>query len=317
MGKRINYLDYAKGIAIFGVVFGHVYGFKNIISIWFFSFHVPMFFIVSGILTTNKKNKFKNILIKNIKTILIPYFCFSIPFIFINISGRGIVGFKESILKILTGYGLGALWFLPTLFISLSIFKFLLLKIDKRMLYFISILILIVPFFIKSDVLIIDVILRAFIAFGFIAFGYSISQLIKKENINIIIGIIMISINIVATIFNGVVDLYSLNFGNPIMYVLQGVTGSLGIIIILMNIKSIKIDFLSKIGENTLIIMSTHQILLMILTRVGLNNTIVFILICLLEIPIVYIVNNYFSWVIGRTNQNKFRRCKKNMINTQ
>ena len=46
--KRLNYLDYAKGIGILLVVLGHIY--NNSVKLWIYSFHMPLFFIISGYL---------------------------------------------------------------------------------------------------------------------------------------------------------------------------------------------------------------------------------------------------------------------------
>lgn len=57
--ERIGYIDIAKGILIILVVLGHIttfphaitYGIKAVIT----SFHMPAFFIISGILTNTEK----------------------------------------------------------------------------------------------------------------------------------------------------------------------------------------------------------------------------------------------------------------------
>ena len=46
MGKRIDYLDYSKGIAIILVVLGHIFNGGNI-KTYIYSFHIPLFFIIS------------------------------------------------------------------------------------------------------------------------------------------------------------------------------------------------------------------------------------------------------------------------------
>ena len=61
--KRLNYLDYAKGIGILLVVLGHIY--NNNTKLWIYSFHMPLFFIISGyLLEYNKTYDKKFITIK-------------------------------------------------------------------------------------------------------------------------------------------------------------------------------------------------------------------------------------------------------------
>ena len=67
---RINYLDIAKGILIIFVVLGHSdFENRNII----FWFHMPAFFIISGMLYKGKIN-FKKLLL----TCFVPYILYSI-----------------------------------------------------------------------------------------------------------------------------------------------------------------------------------------------------------------------------------------------
>ncbi|MGN9134623.1 acyltransferase family protein [Clostridium sp. HCP1S3_B4] len=47
--KRLDYFDLSRGIAIILVMLGHIYkNESNIIRIWLYSFHLPIFFIISG-----------------------------------------------------------------------------------------------------------------------------------------------------------------------------------------------------------------------------------------------------------------------------
>ena len=70
---RIQWIDIAKGIGIILVIIGHVSINANI-NDFIYSFHMPLFFIISGFLYKPKKNFVKN----KVRSILIPYFVFSI-----------------------------------------------------------------------------------------------------------------------------------------------------------------------------------------------------------------------------------------------
>ena len=77
MFKRIQWVDIVKGIAILSMVIGHsLQNFPGgrLLTLLIYSFHMPIFFIMSGVttktLTDNKKILFK--LIKLAKKILIP-----------------------------------------------------------------------------------------------------------------------------------------------------------------------------------------------------------------------------------------------------
>ena len=56
---RLEYLDAAKGLGILLVILGHIYAWnpninRKILVTWIYSFHMPLFFIVSGMLIKYK-----------------------------------------------------------------------------------------------------------------------------------------------------------------------------------------------------------------------------------------------------------------------
>lgn len=74
--KRINYIDVAKGIGIICIVFGHVMksGFLRQVI---FAFHVPFFFLLSGMTYQCKLNK-KRFYLDKFTRLMIPYYSFSL-----------------------------------------------------------------------------------------------------------------------------------------------------------------------------------------------------------------------------------------------
>lgn len=86
MGKRLEYIDNLKGLAILMVVIGHVIQFlyspdnfdSNIVFRVIYSFHMPLFFILSGFVTTFAMEPETNIGIKIRKR----FVQLIIPFIF-------------------------------------------------------------------------------------------------------------------------------------------------------------------------------------------------------------------------------------------
>jgi fucose 4-O-acetylase-like acetyltransferase len=89
--KRIEWIDYAKGIGIFLVVFGHALrGMVNdsiiqstvlqrSVDQWIYAFHMPLFFFLSGLFIERSANKpFRKFTIGKLQTIAYPYFIWSI-----------------------------------------------------------------------------------------------------------------------------------------------------------------------------------------------------------------------------------------------
>lgn len=81
---RLEYLDAAKGLGILLVILGHIYAWnpninRKILVTWIYSFHMPLFFIVSGMLIKYKNYcNIKEFIFSRIKHILVPYIVFSL-----------------------------------------------------------------------------------------------------------------------------------------------------------------------------------------------------------------------------------------------
>ena len=136
MKKRITYFDLAKGIGIILVVLGHMENISGELRTWISSFHMPLFFVISGMLIaaknevkvcgkdfSNTKNELNTQIIKAAKGLLIPYFWFSLIYIPIDIMNLYIENvdmhtFVQNILDSATFAGVSVMWFLPALLIA-------------------------------------------------------------------------------------------------------------------------------------------------------------------------------------------------------
>ena len=77
--KRSELIDICKGIGILCVYYGHTAVGGTLPSRMIFSFHMPLFFMISGALfDIDKINNFKWLLIKVTRNLLIPYCFFEI-----------------------------------------------------------------------------------------------------------------------------------------------------------------------------------------------------------------------------------------------
>lgn len=73
--QRISWIDVTKGIAIYLVILGHsLIGLK--VNDYIFAFHMPLFFIASGLLFREKS--IKKTIAGNIKKLLVPYYITSV-----------------------------------------------------------------------------------------------------------------------------------------------------------------------------------------------------------------------------------------------
>ena len=142
MKKRVEWIDTLRGVAMFFVVLGHAFvNKKNIIRNYIYSFHMPLFFFISGLTTKRKDIKFSDYLKKKIKAILVPYICinlFMLIFKFIMNYSLGMYSSLNIMMALeyfVKGYSdfipCIQSWFLLALFIMDIIF-FILTKITKN-----------------------------------------------------------------------------------------------------------------------------------------------------------------------------------------
>lgn len=120
---RDKSIDVAKGLAIILVMVGHTITNKHICNA-IYSFHMPLFFILSGYFM-NEKRIDKGYIIKLFKSLLLPYLLTAILTIFVSylmniscwndVAAAFIVGCKFSKLEIPF---IGAIWFLVALFLA-------------------------------------------------------------------------------------------------------------------------------------------------------------------------------------------------------
>ena len=149
MKKRINWIDIAKGITIILMVIGHTIPY-NSLNIFIFSFHMPLFVILSGITYKMPINKedLKSRIKKYCKQLLIPYIltlliC-TVVFTYINNDFSFLKVVKQFIKNLCWGNGcdytlfgvnfngVSPIWFLVALFFSKIVFDVINYKINDK-----------------------------------------------------------------------------------------------------------------------------------------------------------------------------------------
>lgn len=140
--KRIEYLDVARGLAMISVLLGHlgIYSINRVI----FTYHLPIFFFITGYFFSTKSS-IKKFVLKKMKTLLVPYYVTSAMIILVIIfrdsftNGDAVGNVKQMLYAILYAAGdqynepffipsIGALWFLWGTFWG-SVFLKLLMRI--------------------------------------------------------------------------------------------------------------------------------------------------------------------------------------------
>lgn len=345
--KRYIYIDKIKGLAILLIVLGHIILWNgnegNYISNYIYTFHVPIFFIISGFLYYSKRDMIfqksnKEIFIEKSKKILYPYFTFSVICV-VYLVIRAILNYQSisSIVKVIINiiffFGYGPLWFLPTLFIAEIIFYIILkFKSPKILIIFLIICsifcILLSPIlqgnFWQENLILefmnkcINLITRSLLGCLFIFVGFGFGK-IKHflEKINIGYYIIILIFNIYICKFNGQIDMHYCKLNNIFLFFYLAIVNSITIIMLFNKLDNNKNNLLSFFGKNSMIIMLTHfnlpiiDIAMYISTNLiklnTLNNFIVFLIVMLIEYYLILIINKYMTFLLN-INKIKIRQ---------
>lgn len=337
MNSRNSTLDYLKVLGIFLVILGHINLENQFLKNWIYSFHVPLFFIISGFLH-HQSSSFKEFIVKSFKTLIIPYFCFYLIYWFLEFPIKqcsNFLEFSKEDLVIKPFFGMllmeGSntnfsrmidmpLWFIACLFWVKMIFYFL-LKNKNYLLISILISLLTAYFFNRNNIIIFSID-SAFVVVLFYAFGYFFKQLIEKQNFvlsktkNFLIFSLLIIFSLFLTSINGFVDTNRMNFGNFVfIYFFNALILFLSFYFFFKSFNSIS-NLVSSISKSTLTILAIHYFFNYLLNKIFFNipkadfiSIPISIFISFFSLLFSYIfhliIEKYFSVVLGRFNFRK------------
>lgn len=290
--NRIHYVDLAKGIGIILVVLGHLEFISVPLHYFITSFHMPMFFIISGMLLqiTNEEEKdMKTILKRKFNRMMVPYISFSILYFFIGILYIQLKGFSswkpvwDNLYLSICLYGVSVLWFLPAIFFGEIMFLFIRKHFSHVLTAIIVLVLNIIMYFLNNGEkylyalysetplysrlhYVIAAFLCPFFSMAFICIGYYIYSLLKGRKIfamrEFLLGIVFMGITVCLSQVNGGVDLHFLVFSNIFLYFTTAVLGSMGVILICRALEhfshTIPYRIIEYYGVNSLIVMATH-----------------------------------------------------------
>ncbi len=296
MGSRILWIDNLKAIAIFFVVIGHTVGLPATIEKLIFSFHMPVFFWLSGMLVkdTLKEIPFLPFLKAKAKKRLIPYFYFSVIsyilwfVLFRHFGTQAALNIPpvRPLIGILYGNGINywlvhntVLWFFLCLFITEILF-FYIIKIPSPRLLLLILFILSIIGYIDTYInkpdgfrlpWNIDIALTMAVFYGL---GYALRKPILSDNIfkrdgrlaDESVIILAMALYIVSSLLNDKVAVVAGLYGNYFLFYIAALSGIFFWIAIAKGIPQSKL--FSKIGDSTLIIFPMHLLVFPFLTAI-------------------------------------------------
>lgn len=258
MNNRIDYIDSAKGIGILLVIIGHTS--SGFIRDFIYTFHMPLFFIISGALFKYKSNiNLQQFSLKKAKFLLLPCFFFTIFYYIINY----LISLDTNLTPLLKDLP-GALWFLPILFIteilcyilinstktktSLVIYTILLIYLG----HIINYIPLYIPYSLKTTFS-----ASSFFLIGYLNKSFIINNKLLYSPLSIILGCLILLIALYLTYtFNVKTEMYRNEMAPLILGYILAIIGSYSIILLSNNIFNNKI--INFFGKNSLIVMGVH-----------------------------------------------------------
>lgn len=304
MKKRIEWLDAVRGFAIILVILGHsgISETNKIIYVWIYSFHMALFFTLSGyVFSVRKQKSYKEFVVKKIRTLLVPYMFYQVLQIFFGYIYSIILNGSNSQSIIDKFFGMlfqlrgsryeSSLWFLTCLFVMENIMYFLITISEKRIKLGMranrskiiitggGVMAIVCVACAYNKYIRINLpwyIDLACICIVFMYIGYYCGNQSCVKNIPWRYILMLCLVHAAAGIINynlsgHSVDVYWNYFGNYILFYAEGIAGSLAIIFLFQKL-DISNFVLEYIGNNSLIFYVLHQNIVMPISGFILNN---------------------------------------------
>lgn len=285
LDNRIEWIDTAKGIGLLLVMLGHLH--VPYMSTWIYTFHMPLFFFLSGVVFSGSKYSFKEFCIKRIKSLVVPYFCLGFVIYLFYVIVNAVIGTENSLYgtnidmfkNLFIQEHFWTIWFLACLFV-VEILWYWIWKIFSRW--------LIAPAVVSICLCIVGL-LRYRLGYGslpwnldvalvaqfffYVGYCFKCSRQVQdffakmQKNTYIICIAIMLLINVVAgflcvRLSGESLDMSIGMYGNEVLTILSALAGTLFIILISKKINN---KFLTYLGQNTMVLFAWHSRIVIVL----------------------------------------------------
>lgn len=307
------------------MVLGHCFSESNgtYILTYLYSFHMPLFFIIPGIVYGNYRRQtmstFGNIAIKKFKRLLIPYFFFStITASFFCVLGRkSLAELGAYMFRIVTLQGINAMWFIPCFLVVELIF----IAASRMKHHIVSNVLLTLAGLTAVCIPVMREILPSLqsviIGSAFMSLGFLCSKR-YLASIRFPVWTECALIHLILAMLNGRVDLAYGVYGNPFLYFANGLLGSYVIIRAFSYLEKSRLtSFIVWLGEHTIIVLCTSSMVIEILRLADYKiagsvlpslGYIEGIILCsftiMVETTIILFCNKYL-WFVTRTHREQ------------
>lgn len=269
--KSIYWINNLRAVGIILVIIGHN---DTLLTKYIYSFHMPLFLFLSGMLFNDKKwSSLNNYIEHKVKTLLIPYLILSLilyviwipldliqgKFINNTILIKNFIGifYSQGVHEYMT-WGV-PMWFLTMLFV-VNILFFIINKYFKTYIGYVIIILSIIGYlFTYIDMRLPWSINVALVGIVFYAIGFLLrdkiqSYVFNKKSYIIVCSLFLISI--ICSTLNKRVDMYSSIYNNYFLFYLGAISGIFYIVLLVKMLPKNKI--MTFIGVNTIYLLAFH-----------------------------------------------------------
>ncbi len=291
--QHYKYFDIAKGIGIILVILGHIEYISTDLRIFIVSFHMPLFFVISGMLmhiTGETKRDYRQLFFKKLRRMMLPYLVFSVLdmivyFGYFTLTGRdgGMTTIVSDIVQTVTFYGISVLWFLPAIFGAEMLLVYIMKKTPLAIASAITVAIVALSYILNGRLeaanamyglipsfavfhLFAVAVLRMCFCMGFLLAGYLAALFISKLRVGGVswaaAGVALFVVTYFVSRVNGVTDLHFMVFNNLALYLIAAISGSFALIalsgVLEAAAETLPLRLIRFYGKNSLVIMATH-----------------------------------------------------------
>lgn len=327
--KRESRIDVSRGIGILLVTLGHSLYINYYFKKWIYSFHMPLFFFISGYLFNFDKYKdnYKEFLKKRFKSLIIPYFLlqfviwillFAFQYKF-NLTTEAL----DRFIGIFLGYRMHKyyfyLWFFILLFIVENIMYFL-IKYLNKLLYIIAIISYICSYYLLKNVqgffLSTDLVplCLTFVIAGYL-YKRDFSKMVDGWNkiIKAFLLICALAVSVFVSYKNsyyfGLINIHDCNIGDPRLFIVAALAGIMFIYLLSTFINKCKV--LEDLGKNTVVIYAFQNPIVFPIAYFILDNSFImnrdikFVISIIIVVPILrliaYLTDKYIPIMSGKS----------------
>lgn len=325
-GQRKIWIDWAKTLSIFAIVWGHC--FPEGLCGFIYAFNVPVFFIISGYLC-HREASFGKCFDKTLHNLIIPYFILAA----IKVAGPVIkhIGDGEwiwSVAAVLGGFhslndapGCSNLWFVYSLVIVKLLFQVSSGKRDIALA-----MACLAGAVVYNDILHLEwrwAVSNCLLAYPFFIIGNSLrdkdilQRLVTSARqyryVAALAAALLIAVTYIVGTQNGQAKLYMGQYANNVvLFAVGALTGSMAVFVLSALLDGVRLKITRVISSGTIVILVFHRELLHpLLKEIGKTdtsslltvNTLVFVsavIVVMAFYPIILLVKRFIPIVLGR-----------------